>query len=162
PRFLWEGRSLPLNANPGGPVRAEAECGLVPGATLLLYTDGLVERRDRSLDEGMQALIDAMADLRDLEPAALTEALTDGLGRRGPGGCARVCSSPTTRGRPTARRAARCSRSSTVTSTSCSRAPWRRRSCTCRARPPTPPSWARCCGARCAPRSGCRSAWGSR
>ena len=61
PRFLWEGRSLPLNANPGGPPRAEAECGLVPGATLLLYTDGLVERRDRSLDEGMQALIGAVA-----------------------------------------------------------------------------------------------------
>jgi phosphoserine phosphatase RsbU/P len=83
PRFLWEGRSLPLNANPGGPARAEGECGLVPGATLLLSTDGLVERRDRSLDEGMQALIDAMADLRDLQPAELTEALTDGLGRRG-------------------------------------------------------------------------------
>jgi hypothetical protein len=30
----------------------------------------------------MQALICAVADRRDLEPAELTEALTDGLGRR--------------------------------------------------------------------------------
>ena len=82
PRFLWDGRSLPLNADPGGPSRAEAVCELVPGATVLLYTDGLVERRDRSLDEGMHALVGAVGELRDLEPAELTEALTDALGRR--------------------------------------------------------------------------------
>jgi phosphoserine phosphatase RsbU/P len=82
PRFLWDGRSLPLNADPGAPPRGEAACDLVAGSTLLLYTDGLVERRDRSLDEGMQALIGAAGELRDLEPPELTEAVTDALGRR--------------------------------------------------------------------------------
>src|SRR5579862_2176536 len=33
-----------------------AELALVPGDLLLLYTDGLVERRDRAIDEGLAAL----------------------------------------------------------------------------------------------------------
>jgi anti-anti-sigma factor len=35
---------------------------LDPGSTLLLYTDGLVERRARSIDDGLEALRAAMAD----------------------------------------------------------------------------------------------------
>jgi len=34
-----------------------------PRSTLLLYTDGLVERRDRPLDDGLAALRDAADDL---------------------------------------------------------------------------------------------------
>ena len=34
---------------------------LAPGSTVLLYTDGLVERRDRDIDEGTAALVDAVA-----------------------------------------------------------------------------------------------------
>jgi serine phosphatase RsbU (regulator of sigma subunit) len=31
---------------------------LPPGSTLLFYTDGLIERRDRTLDEGMRTLLE--------------------------------------------------------------------------------------------------------
>lgn len=45
------------------PVRTEHRVELPPGSTLLLYTDGLVERRDRPLDDGLAALRDAADDL---------------------------------------------------------------------------------------------------
>ncbi len=41
---------------------------LEPGATVVLYTDGLVERRDASLDEGLARLATAVADAPD-DPA---------------------------------------------------------------------------------------------
>jgi serine phosphatase RsbU (regulator of sigma subunit) len=37
---------------------------LEPGSTLLLYTDGLVERRDQVFDDGVALLGTALADLR--------------------------------------------------------------------------------------------------
>jgi serine phosphatase RsbU (regulator of sigma subunit) len=43
--------------------RSTATLALPPDATLLLYTDGLVERRDRSIDHGIAALGSAAADL---------------------------------------------------------------------------------------------------
>jgi PAS domain S-box-containing protein len=46
------GRSLPLAVRPEI-VRAEASCAVPPRATLLLYTDGLVERRRRSINAGI-------------------------------------------------------------------------------------------------------------
>lgn len=45
--------------------RSTITVALPPNATLLLYTDGLVERRDRSLDQGLAALRSAAADLAD-------------------------------------------------------------------------------------------------
>jgi PAS domain S-box-containing protein len=54
-RFLWDGRGAPLGAVVGIE-RVEAVARLVPGARLLLYTDGLVERRGRSLDSSMDRL----------------------------------------------------------------------------------------------------------
>jgi serine phosphatase RsbU (regulator of sigma subunit) len=45
--------------------RSTATVTLPPNATLLLYTDGLIERRDRSLDQGLAALRSAAADLAD-------------------------------------------------------------------------------------------------
>ena len=54
-RFLDGGRALPLGVD-GGADFTPGVCMLEPGSTLLLYTDGLVERRDRPLDQGLAAL----------------------------------------------------------------------------------------------------------
>jgi phosphoserine phosphatase RsbU/P len=61
PRFLEDGRSLPLDAAVRAGPRAQATVETPAGGLLLLYTDGLVERRTRPLDEGLAALV---AELR--------------------------------------------------------------------------------------------------
>ena len=56
---LWEGRSPLLGI--GQPVpRSESRVQVPVGSTLVLYTDGLVEARERSLDEGIAELIDVL------------------------------------------------------------------------------------------------------
>ena len=58
--FLEEGRGLPLGVD--SEVEYEEWHGtLRAGSTVVLYTDGLVERRDRGLDEGLALLADAAA-----------------------------------------------------------------------------------------------------
>ena len=54
--LLEEGRGPPLGAV-ADVAYAETGGALAPGATVLLYTDGLVERRDMWLDEGMERLV---------------------------------------------------------------------------------------------------------
>ena len=54
--FLWGGRSTPLGVPDPTGVRSEATEQLTDADTLVLYTDGLVERRDRSLDVGLGGL----------------------------------------------------------------------------------------------------------
>jgi serine phosphatase RsbU (regulator of sigma subunit) len=67
--------------------RSQADDVLAPGDVLVLYTDGLVERRGRDLDEGLRALADAaygsLVGVDDLEAAcdALVDALTPESGR---------------------------------------------------------------------------------
>jgi PAS domain S-box-containing protein len=58
PRFLEGGRAVPVGAADPGIFR-EANAVLPPGASLLLYTDGLVERRDIPLEERMDVLAEA-------------------------------------------------------------------------------------------------------
>ena len=60
PQFLEGGRAVPVGAAEAGIFR-EAEAVLPPGAALLLYTDGLVERRDVSLEQRMEELAEAAA-----------------------------------------------------------------------------------------------------
>ena len=50
---------LPLGL--GGEAFQATRISLPPGATLALYTDGLVESRTRPLDDGMAALADALS-----------------------------------------------------------------------------------------------------
>ncbi|WP_369140336.1 SpoIIE family protein phosphatase [Modestobacter versicolor] len=76
--FLTAAGSLPL-AVVDDLVRPERDVVLAPGSTLLLYTDGLVERRDEDLDEGMARAVDAVRAGRQLAPAALADLLTDQL-----------------------------------------------------------------------------------
>ena len=78
PSFAWEGRSTPLDVPAGGP-RPEAALALPPGSTVLLYTDGLVERRSESLTDGMERLLGAVALHRQETAAALAAAVVRAL-----------------------------------------------------------------------------------
>jgi anti-sigma regulatory factor (Ser/Thr protein kinase) len=76
-----DGRAAFLDTAPDPPLgvfaissHSEIEVPLEPGATLILYTDGLVEERGASIDEGLEALRAAAAD-----PGEDPEALCDRL-----------------------------------------------------------------------------------
>lgn len=74
-RFLEGGRSVPLGL-PFDMPRAQAHERLTPGSILVLYTDGLVERRDESLDRGLERLATTAArasggNLQELSDALL-------------------------------------------------------------------------------------------
>ncbi len=73
PRYLDGARAAPLGALEE--VRfEEAELVLDRGSTVVLYTDGLVERRGQSLDEGFARLRETLR-VGELEPEALCEAI---------------------------------------------------------------------------------------
>jgi serine phosphatase RsbU (regulator of sigma subunit) len=80
PVVIGSGRWLPLGVASRGERPVEARLTLAPGAQLLLYSDGLVERRDESVDRGVQRLADALARLRGHEPQRLVDELLAGLG----------------------------------------------------------------------------------
>jgi serine/threonine-protein kinase RsbW len=75
PELLWGGRSAPLGSRAGRAARIEEDVLLIPGSRLLLYTDGLIERRDRFLDDGFALLAAEFADRRDAPLAGLTAGL---------------------------------------------------------------------------------------
>jgi serine phosphatase RsbU (regulator of sigma subunit) len=59
-----------------------ASLALEPGDLLLLYSDGLIERRDRSLEEGMATLTGAAAGIND--PERVIKAVLAALGSTDP------------------------------------------------------------------------------
>jgi PAS domain S-box-containing protein len=80
PRLAWGGRSLPLDVlSRPGQKRTEASVALEAGGALVLYTDGLVERRGRSLDDGLDALQAEAAKLRGCAATELAEQLVERL-----------------------------------------------------------------------------------
>ncbi|MEX2290606.1 MAG: SpoIIE family protein phosphatase [Mycobacteriales bacterium] len=68
----------PIGTLPGS--YEEVVLDVPPGATLVLYTDGLVEQRGQGLDTGLEALRRALEDLR-LPPEAVADHLLESLGR---------------------------------------------------------------------------------
>jgi PAS domain S-box-containing protein len=84
PRFLEGGRSVPIGAADAAVFR-EATAILAPGSAILLYTDGLVERRDIPLGERLEDLAVAAASAGD-DLAVLCETVLDKvLGEAEPG-----------------------------------------------------------------------------
>ncbi len=58
-----------------GTTRDEVEESVEPGSALVLYTDGLVEHRGRPIDEGLQALAEALASAPDSDAEAICDHL---------------------------------------------------------------------------------------
>ncbi|WP_405456175.1 SpoIIE family protein phosphatase [Streptomyces sp. NBC_00101] len=81
-QLLEGGRSLPLAVRPGNP-RPEESCTISARSTLLLYTDGLVERRRRPLSAGIDQAGEALQDGRD---TAIDDLATDVMSRLAPAG----------------------------------------------------------------------------
>ncbi len=61
PELLTDGHSVPLAVHRDGP-RPQAVHPLAPGSTLLVYTDGLVERRDESIDAQIDRVAAVLAE----------------------------------------------------------------------------------------------------
>jgi sigma-B regulation protein RsbU (phosphoserine phosphatase) len=64
PTSVWEGRSLPINAYPDSASRPQSHLSLKRGGTLLMYTDGLIEHRNRT-DDGLARLLETVAENLD-------------------------------------------------------------------------------------------------
>jgi serine phosphatase RsbU (regulator of sigma subunit)/anti-sigma regulatory factor (Ser/Thr protein kinase) len=73
--LLEEGRGLPLGTGMR-PQYRQAVAELPAGSVLVLYSDGLVERRGQSIDDGLERLVDAVRDASK-EPEHLLEHILD-------------------------------------------------------------------------------------
>jgi serine/threonine-protein kinase RsbW len=78
-RLLMDGRSPPLGILAPGSPRGQAVVPLPQGALLLLYTDGLVERRGEPIDDGLDRLVATVAQQRDVPPRTLVASLAASL-----------------------------------------------------------------------------------
>ena len=83
PRFVSDGGSAPVGIGLGGEARSEATIQLEPGDAILLFTDGLVERRDRPLDVGFEQLAAAMTNLAKAGAEAIADAALAAQGGAG-------------------------------------------------------------------------------
>ncbi|MFF1718399.1 PP2C family protein-serine/threonine phosphatase [Streptomyces sviceus] len=65
----------PLDARPDPMPRPQATTTFTSGATLALYTDGLVERRGEDIDKGLTRLAESLARHREDAPETLADAV---------------------------------------------------------------------------------------
>jgi serine/threonine-protein kinase RsbW len=72
--FLDEGRSVPLATFPA-PARTSARSWLTQDGSLLLYSDGLVERRGEGLEVGLDRLAGVLAAFGDAPAADIAEGI---------------------------------------------------------------------------------------
>lgn len=75
PVYLERRANLPLGIVRPAPERDAHSVVLPPGSTVLLYTDGLIERRGEQLDDGLQRLAQTADQCRDLPLPELAESL---------------------------------------------------------------------------------------
>ncbi|MFJ1795169.1 SpoIIE family protein phosphatase [Kitasatospora griseola] len=73
--FLDQATDPPLGARPEHVPRPEAAIAFSEGDTLVLYTDGLVERRREDIDTSLARLTDSLRRHRGLAPEPLADAL---------------------------------------------------------------------------------------
>lgn len=73
--FLDGATDPPLAARPVQVPRPQARMSFVEGSTLVLYTDGLIERRTESIDSGLERLAASLAHHREKDPETLADAL---------------------------------------------------------------------------------------
>ncbi|WOX20602.1 PP2C family protein-serine/threonine phosphatase [Streptomyces solicathayae] len=73
--FLDRATDPPLGARLSHAARPQAEAAFTEGATLVLYTDGLVERRGEDIDAGLRRLAETLERHRDADPETLADAL---------------------------------------------------------------------------------------
>jgi PAS domain S-box-containing protein len=64
----------------GGRARTVSRDRLHPGDVLVVYTDGLIERRDRALRDGIDALVEASGTVRAADAAGIGQELVARLG----------------------------------------------------------------------------------
>jgi anti-anti-sigma factor len=72
---LLDGATGTVLAVRGRPPFVPARARLEPGESVLLYTDGLVERRDEVVDAGLDRLVEAASAAQALAPSALVGAV---------------------------------------------------------------------------------------
>ncbi|MBB1260442.1 PP2C family protein-serine/threonine phosphatase [Streptomyces alkaliterrae] len=70
----------PLGAQLDTPTRPEATVEYAPGDVLVLYTDGLIERRGEDIDAGLRRLTEALARYARHSPERLADAVLARLG----------------------------------------------------------------------------------
>ncbi|MCK8438160.1 SpoIIE family protein phosphatase [Streptomyces sp. D2-8] len=73
--FLDQATDPPLGARPEHVRRPEASTPFAEGATLVLYSDGLIERRDEDIDTGLARLTDSLVRHGRARPEALADAV---------------------------------------------------------------------------------------
>ncbi|MEU2801549.1 SpoIIE family protein phosphatase [Streptomyces sp. NPDC007117] len=73
--FLDQATDPPLGARPEHVRRPEASTAFTEGATLVMYTDGLIERRHEDIDVGLTRLADALVRHGKAAPEALADSL---------------------------------------------------------------------------------------
>ncbi|MEV6104468.1 SpoIIE family protein phosphatase [Streptomyces sp. NPDC051940] len=73
--FLDQATDPPLGARPEHVAGPQAQVGFGDGDTLVLYTDGLIERRHEDIDTGLTRLGQALTAHRDLGSEDLADAL---------------------------------------------------------------------------------------
>lgn len=76
---LDEATDPPLGARPEPAARPEAVVDHPPGSTLVLYTDGLIERRGEDISVGLARLADTLARHAHLHPEEIADAVLSEL-----------------------------------------------------------------------------------